>query len=86
LQIRSAAVADQGIAFGTLGDGRRMLVRISPGLPDCGGPHPLGDGIGTSSLLAPRNPAVYVAQIVAACMTEALATTRYFDVTRATLR
>jgi hypothetical protein len=44
------------------------------------------DSIGTSTLLAAWNAAVYVAQIEDGRMTEALATTRYLDVTRATLR
>jgi hypothetical protein len=46
----------------------------------------VGDSIGTSTLLAAWNAAVYVAQIEDRRMTEALATTRYLDVTRATLR
>ena len=46
----------------------------------------VGDSIGTSTLLAAWNAAVYVAQIEDERMTEALATTRYLDVTRATLR
>ena len=46
----------------------------------------VGDSIGTSTLLAAWNAAVYVAQIEDGRMTEALATTTYLDVTRATLR
>lgn len=46
----------------------------------------VGESIGTSTLLAAWNAAVYVAQIEDERMTEALATTRYLDVTRATLR
>ena len=46
----------------------------------------VGDSIGTSTLLAAWNAAVYVAQIEEGRMTEALATTTYLDVTRATLR
>jgi hypothetical protein len=46
----------------------------------------VGDSIGTSTLLAAWNAAVYVAQIEEERMTEALATTKYLDVTRATLR
>ena len=49
-------------------------------------PSEVGDSIGTSTLLAAWNAAVYVAQIEDERMTEALATTRYLDVTRATLR
>jgi len=44
------------------------------------------DSIGTSTLLAAWNAAVYVAQIEDGRMTEALGTTTYLDVTRATLR
>jgi hypothetical protein len=46
----------------------------------------VGDSIGTSTLLAAWNAAVYVAQIEDDRMTEALATTKYLDITRATLR
>ena len=42
----------------------------------------VGDSIGTSTLLAAWNAAVYVAQIEDGRMTEALATTKYLDVTR----
>jgi hypothetical protein len=46
----------------------------------------VGDSIGTSTLLAAWNAAVYVAQIEDARMTEALASSRYLEVTRETLR
>jgi hypothetical protein len=42
--------------------------------------------IGTATLLAASNAAVYVAQMEDERVTEALATTKYLDVTRATLR
>jgi hypothetical protein len=46
----------------------------------------VGDSIGTSTLLAAWNAAVYVAQIEDTRMTEALASSRYLEVTRETLR
>jgi hypothetical protein len=42
----------------------------------------VGDGSGTSTLLAAWSAAVYVAQIEDGRMTEALAAARYLDVTR----
>ena len=46
----------------------------------------VGDSIGTSTLLAAWNAAVYVAQIEDERLRAALATTRYLDVTREVLR
>jgi SAM-dependent methyltransferase len=46
----------------------------------------VGDSIGTSTLLAAWNAAVYVAQIEDERMTEALSSAKYLEVTRATLR
>ena len=46
----------------------------------------VGDSIGTSTLLAAWNAAVYVAQIEDPRMSEALATSRYLEVTRRVLR
>ncbi len=46
----------------------------------------VGTSIGTSTLLAAWNSAVYVAQIEDDRMTESLGTTRHLEVTRATLR
>ena len=46
----------------------------------------VGESIGTSTSLAAWNAAVYVAQIEDDRMTEALASTRYIEVSQAALR